>query len=93
MLNRRSDATERLLEVADSFSSQKKQDDPLDDAWRQGDVTSRLSHALVNGITEHIIADTEEARLAAEHPLHVIEAYDILDLYAGIRALDGAYTV
>jgi len=74
VLNRRADATERLLEVADAFNGQRQQQDKAaDDAWRQDDVAARLSHALVKGITEHIIADTEEARLAAEHPLDVIE--------------------
>src|SRR6202012_1732462 len=42
-------------------------------AWREWPVAQRISHALVNGITEYIDADTEEARLAAERPLHVIE--------------------
>lgn len=74
VLNRRPDATERLLEVAGEFSGQgNQQDNSADDAWRQGDVAARLSHALVKGTTEHIIADTEEARLAATHPLDVIE--------------------
>ena len=45
----------------------------MDLAWRQASVASRLSHALVHGITDYIDADTEEARQAAERPLHVIE--------------------
>src|SRR5699024_4178846 len=42
-------------------------------AWRDGTVAERLAHALINGITEFVDADTEEARLGAERPLHVIE--------------------
>ncbi|WKL41158.1 dihydropteroate synthase [Sinorhizobium meliloti] len=74
VLNRRADSTERLLEIAERFrgkgGSQGKEKDL---AWREWPVEKRLEHALVNGITEFIEADTEEARLAAERPLHVIE--------------------
>jgi 5-methyltetrahydrofolate--homocysteine methyltransferase len=74
VLNRREDATERLLEVAERFvSGSKQKDDPADLAWRDLPVTERLSHALVKGITDHIIEDTEEARVSAENPLDVIE--------------------
>lgn len=73
VLNRRDDATERLLEIADNLTASKKSGSATDTAWRELDTASRLSHALVNGITEFIIEDTEEARLQAEHPLHVIE--------------------
>ena len=74
VLNRRPDATERLLEVAGQFSDQQQSsNENSEDPWREGDVAARLSHALVKGITEHIIADTEEARLSADHPLDVIE--------------------
>ena len=73
VLNRRPDATERLLEVADQFvttaSSQKT--DNLN--WRSEDITDRLVHSLVHGITEYIIEDTEEARLASSRPIDVIE--------------------
>jgi 5-methyltetrahydrofolate--homocysteine methyltransferase len=74
VLNRREDATDRLLEIAQTFSGQgQKNKIEKDTAWRDLDVTSRLSHALVNGITEFIIDDTEEARRAAARPIEVIE--------------------
>ncbi len=74
VLNRRPDATERLLEIAERFrgeGGQKAREKDL--SWREWTVEKRLEHALVNGITEYIEADTEEARLQAERPLHVIE--------------------
>ena len=75
ILNRRPDATERLLEIADDYkgdgrSSRAKKDDL---AWREWPVQQRLEHALVQGIDEFIIADTEQARLVAQRPLDVIE--------------------
>ncbi|MCM2402040.1 methionine synthase [Rhizobium sp. S153] len=74
VLNRRADATERLLEIADRYrGTGEKQARGQDLAWREWPVEKRLSHALVNGITEFIDADTEEARQKAERPLHVIE--------------------
>ncbi|HXV30097.1 MAG TPA: methionine synthase, partial [Sinorhizobium sp.] len=74
VLNRRQDATERLLEIAERYRGQGgAQAKEKDLAWRQWPVAKRLEHALVNGITEFIEEDTEEARLAAERPLHVIE--------------------
>ncbi len=74
VLNRRQDATERLLDIAERYRGQGgAQGKEKDLAWRQWPVAKRLEHALVNGITEFIEADTEEARLAAERPLHVIE--------------------
>jgi 5-methyltetrahydrofolate--homocysteine methyltransferase len=67
-------ATERLLEIAERFKgSAGKEAKERDLAWREWPVEQRISHALVNGITEFIDADTEEARLSAERPLHVIE--------------------
>ncbi|MBK4215635.1 methionine synthase [Paracoccus caeni] len=74
VLNRREDATERLLEIAERFKGDggtKAREKDL--SWREWTVAKRLEHALVNGITEYIEADTEEARLQAERPLHVIE--------------------
>jgi 5-methyltetrahydrofolate--homocysteine methyltransferase len=73
ILNRRADATERLLEIAEQYRGQKGVEQKKDLAWREGSVESRLAHALINGVTEFIIEDTEEARLASERPLHVIE--------------------
>jgi 5-methyltetrahydrofolate--homocysteine methyltransferase len=72
VLNKREDATERLLEVADQAEGQEKSEtDKL--AWRESTVAERLSHALVKGINDFIIEDTEEARLEATRPLDVIE--------------------
>jgi 5-methyltetrahydrofolate--homocysteine methyltransferase len=72
ILNRRSDATERLLEIANQFKGEKKaQKATLE--WRSLDVEARLEHALVQGITEFIEADTEEARQRFARPLEVIE--------------------
>ncbi|SSC66271.1 methionine synthase [Ciceribacter selenitireducens] len=74
VLNRRSDATERLLEIAERYrGTGEKQARAQDMSWRELPVEKRLEHALVNGITEFIEADTEEARLKADRPLHVIE--------------------
>ncbi|MBJ7411515.1 MAG: dihydropteroate synthase, partial [Phenylobacterium sp.] len=65
--------TERLVELAPKYKGGKSQTKGPDLAWRDQPVAGRLAHALVHGITEYIEADTEEARLAAERPLHVIE--------------------
>ncbi len=73
ILNKRDDATDRLLEVAQYYAGGKKRLKKTDEEWRKLDVNGRLSHALVNGITKYIVADTEEARMASERPLHVIE--------------------
>jgi 5-methyltetrahydrofolate--homocysteine methyltransferase len=76
VLNRRKDAGERLIEIADRAKSAGK-DDSARLAWRAGSVSERLSHALVHGITDFIVEDTEEAWRAIEagggRPLHVIE--------------------
>jgi len=73
ILNKRDDATDRLLEVAQDYAGGKKRLKKTDEEWRKLDVGERLSHALVNGITKYIVADTEESRLSVERPLHVIE--------------------
>ena len=75
LLNRREDATERLLEIAEQVKGGggKKKDTTKDLAWREKPVKERLAHALVHGVNEFIVEDTEEARLLAERPLHVIE--------------------
>ena len=72
LLNRRPDATERLLTFADSVK-QRGKTEVKEDAWRSGTVEERLSHALVKGIVDFIDADTEEARLKFAKPLQVIE--------------------
>ena len=65
ILNRRSDATDRLLEIADKYNTGGGTQPVADMSWREADVNSRLSHALVNGITDFIDEDTEEARSVA----------------------------
>ena len=72
LLNRRPDATERLLAFADSVDKKGKVQ-TKDDAWRDGPVEERLKHALINGIVDYIDQDVEEARLKYEKPLSVIE--------------------
>lgn len=72
LLDRRDDATERLLEFAESFKGKSKERKE-DLSWREGNVEERLSHALVKGIVEFIDADVEEARQKYSRPLHVIE--------------------
>jgi 5-methyltetrahydrofolate--homocysteine methyltransferase len=72
LFDRRDDATDRLLAVADEVQGggTRKAEDLT---WREGSVTERLIHALVNGINDFIIDDTEEARLGAGRPIEVIE--------------------
>ena len=73
ILNRRSDATERLLEVAERYRGEAGKKIESDLSWREAPVEERLRHALVKGITEFIVEDTEEARVKLGRPLHVIE--------------------
>ncbi len=73
ILNRRSDATDRLLEIAEQYRGEAGKARVEDLSWREEGVEKRLSHALVKGITDYIIDDTEEARLKLGRPLHVIE--------------------
>ena len=74
ILNRRPEATERLLDIAGRYRDDGAVKASVADlAWREWPVTKRLSHALVKGIDEFILADTEEARLEAARPLDVIE--------------------
>ncbi len=73
VLNRRSDATERLLEIADRYRKKKGEKKVEDLAWRELPVAARLSHALVHGIDQYVVEDTEAARLEAKRPLDVIE--------------------
>ena len=72
VLNRRADATERLLEIAEQFKGDGKKTE-VNLAWRDLPVRERLTHSLVHGITEFIVEDTEECRLAADKPIEVIE--------------------
>jgi len=72
VLNRRDDATDRLLEVANDVEGQARS--KVEDlTWREASVRDRLVHALVHGIDKYVVADTEEARQSAERPIHVIE--------------------
>ncbi|MHB1353394.1 MAG: methionine synthase [Thiobacillus sp.] len=72
LLNRRADSTERLVSFAEGVKGGAKE--KVEDlAWRSLPVNERLSHALVQGITQYIVEDTEEARQQAARPLHVIE--------------------
>jgi 5-methyltetrahydrofolate--homocysteine methyltransferase len=74
ILNRRPDATERLLDIAERYKGEGGGPGKKEDlSWRELPVTQRLAHALVKGIDEYIQVDTEEARQQAERPLHVIE--------------------
>ncbi len=73
VLNRRSDGTERLLEIAERYKGKKGEKKVEDLAWRGKPVRERLAHALVHGIDAWVDADTEEARLQAARPLDVIE--------------------
>ena len=73
ILNRREDATERLLEAAERYRDSGEAAEKQDEAWRALPVEERLKHALVKGIDAYVEEDTEEARQAAERPLHVIE--------------------
>ena len=72
ILNRRPDATERLVTFAETVKAKDKEH-KVDDAWRTVSVEERLKHALVNGITDYIDTDTEEARAKYTVPLEVIE--------------------
>ena len=73
VLNRRDDATERLLEIADRYKGKKGEKKVEDLAWRDKPVRQRLSHSLVHGIDQYIEVDTEEARALSTRPLDVIE--------------------
>ncbi len=73
VLNRRSDATERLLDLAERYKGKKGAARIENLAWRETPVQQRLTHALVNGIDQYVEADTEEARQTAKRPLDVIE--------------------
>ncbi len=73
LFNRRDDATDRLLDIADDYRDAGTAAQEKNLEWRDGNVTERLEYALIHGITDFIIEDTENARLEAERPLHVIE--------------------
>jgi len=73
ILNRRPDATERLLELAPKYKGTGEAADAQDAEWRSWSVEKRLEHALVKGIDQFVVADTEEARRLISKPIEVIE--------------------
>jgi 5-methyltetrahydrofolate--homocysteine methyltransferase len=88
LLNRRPDATDRLVEFARTVG-RKEKDDVKELAWREAPVQERLKHALINGIADYIDADVEEARHQVERPLQVIEG-PLMDGMAVVGDLFGA---
>lgn len=83
LLNRREDATERLLDLAESFKGDIKSNEKAIAEWRNGSVQERLTHSLVKGIDEFIEIDIEEARQLAKKPIEVIE----INLMAGMNVV------
>jgi len=73
LFNRRDDATDRLLEIADKYKGSGEAQKKEDPKWREQPVEKRLEHALIHGITDFVVDDTEECRQRAEKPLDVIE--------------------
>ncbi len=89
LFNRSSDATEKLLEIADSVSSSGEKTEAKNQEWRDKPVGQRLSHALVKGITEFLETDVEEARLAANETIDVIDG-PLMDGMNNVGELFGA---
>ncbi len=83
LLNRRDDATERLLDLAESFKGDFKVNEKAIQEWRNGSVQERLTHSLVKGIDEFIEIDVEEARVTSEKAIDVIE----VNLMAGMNVV------
>ncbi|WP_291099124.1 MULTISPECIES: methionine synthase [unclassified Flavobacterium] len=83
LLNRREDATERLLDFAENVKGDFKVNEKAIQEWRSGTIQERLTHSLVRGIDEFIELDIEEARLAAAKPIEVIE----INLMAGMNVV------
>ena len=83
LLNRRDDATERLLDLAETFKGDFKVNEKAIAEWRNGSVQERLTHSLVKGIDEFIEIDVEEARLTSEKAIDVIE----INLMAGMNVV------
>ncbi|MCR9287171.1 MAG: methionine synthase [Bacteroidetes bacterium] len=73
LFNRRDDATDRLTEIAETLRGSGGKEIVKDLSWRENSVEKRLEHALVRGITEFVVEDTEEARLKYPNPINVIE--------------------
>jgi 5-methyltetrahydrofolate--homocysteine methyltransferase len=89
VLNRRPDATERLLEIAGRYAGEAVPRPEADLAWRSLPVAERLRHAMVEGIDTYIVEDAEEARRAAARPIEVIEG-PLMDAMAVVGDLFGA---
>jgi 5-methyltetrahydrofolate--homocysteine methyltransferase len=83
LLNRRDDATERLLDLAETFKGDYKVNEKAIAEWRNGSVQERLTHSLVKGIDEFIEIDVEEARVTSEKAIEVIE----VNLMAGMNVV------
>ena len=83
ILNRRDDATERLLDFAENVKGDVKSNEKAVQEWRSGTIQERLTHSLVKGVDEFIEIDVEEARLAAGRPIEVIE----INLMAGMNVV------
>ena len=83
ILNRRDDATERLLDFADNVKGDVKNNEKAVQEWRSGTVQERITHSLVKGVDQFIEEDVEEARLAATKPIEVIE----INLMAGMNVV------
>ena len=83
ILNRRADGTERLLEIAERFRAKKGEAVVANLEWRDKPVRERLSHALIHGIDQYVVEDTEAARQLSSRPLDVIEG----PLMAGMNAV------
>ena len=75
LLDRKDDATERLLEFAETVKGNQKQNEKVAQEWRNGDLQSRITHALVKGIDAYIETDVEEARQSVSKPIEVIEGH------------------
>ena len=87
ILNRRDDATERLLDFADNVKGDVKNNEKAVQEWRSGTVQERITHSLVKGVDQFIEEDVEEARLAATKPIEVIE----INLMAGMNVVDDLF--
>ena len=83
ILNRRDDATERLLDFAENVKGDVKGNEKAIQEWRSGTVQERITHSLVKGVDQYIEEDVEEARLAATKPIEVIE----INLMAGMNVV------
>ena len=83
ILNRREDATERLLDFAENIKENKKTNEKIIQEWRSGNIQERLTHSLVKGIDQFIEEDIEEARKLAKKPINVIE----INLMAGMNVV------